>query len=590
MTIVLTLVSLKAMAIDLSPNQIGGGNIPGTYPTIDFHLRNGDWAPRLTLSNAAGDQYKVSIHSVAAYDSQLVTTNTDYPLSSMRVRAGDNLTFVYQAARQQWSFDGPTLSPNTNGGSGTISSFPAGNFLRFKLANGDWAQTVTLPATAPDGSLIVISSTASVASRISPQNIKYSSTFNVRTGDQYAFTYRANLQRWISIKTPIVTLNAATAGPQMQAPIVPNTQVKFSDGSSIQEIRLPASAGDRDRVTISSDASGIATISNANVDTTSTLKIFNGSRYEFTYIRERTRWAVQSSPTLTFTANSIGNPQLPDMKSPTARYTSSNGNWMPLVHLPIGALPGDRVIVKSDAASDFTVTGLNTTFGATLVRRGESIRFIRNATGAWSLDTRLITMLLIYSEEAAAHLGETAAQMRLLDGLRLTNEALENSKANFYVKAVGLLKRQFVANTLGDVLSIALKDPVVISTRSQLAADAVYYEGTEEGCGLAWLTAGKNYMIGTGSLACGTNVMRHEFGHNMGLNHGDSPVGGSAPYAKGYSLIRDVMGGNAIPYYSNPNLYTATSDVALDMPMGIANVTDSVRAMNERSKLVSEYF
>jgi hypothetical protein len=589
MAALLALSSAKAVAIDLSPNQIGGGDIPGSYPVIDFYLRNGDWAPSLTLSDAAGDQYRVAIHSSAVYDSQLMTTNTDYPLGAIRIRSGDNISFVYQAARRQWSFVGPTLSPNTNGGSGTISSYPAGNFLRFNLANGDWVQTVTLPAVAPDGSILVVSSTASSTSRVSPQNIMYSSTFNVRTGDQYAFLYRASLKRWISIKTPIMALSAGSAGPQMQAPVVPYTQVKFSDGATIQDIRLPASAGDRDRISISSEATSASTISNLNVDTAATLKLFAGSRYDFIYIKERALWVLQSSPTISYTASSLGTSQLPDMKSPAVRYSATNGNWMPLLKLPLIGNPGDRATVKSDAASDFNVTGQNTTFGTIPVRRGESVRFIRTAAGAWSLDSRLITMLLIYSEEAAAQIGETAAQMRLLEGVRLTNEALDNSRANFYVKPVGLLKRQFQATRLNDVLNIALRDPVVISIRSQLAADAVYYEGTEDGCGVAWLTAGRNNMIGTGSLACGTTVMRHEFGHNMGLHHGDAP-GGSAPYAKGYSLIKDVMAGNAIPYYSNPYLYTTLPDLAIGLPMGIANVTDSVRALNERSKLVSEFY
>lgn len=589
MVALLALSSANATAIDLSPNRIGGGDIPGNYPAIDFYLRNGDWAPRLTLSDAAGDQYKVTIHSSAAYDSQLATANTDYPLSSMRIRSGDHASFVYEAARRQWSFAGATLSPNTNGGSGTISSYPSGNFLRFNLANGDWVQNVTLPAVAPDGSLLVVSSTASSTSRVSPQNIMYASTFNVRAGDQYAFLYRRSLNRWISIKTPIMALSANSAGPQMQAPVVPYTQVKFSDGATIPEIRLPEFAGDRDRVSISSEATSAATISNLNIDTTATLRLFAGSRYDFIYIKERALWVLQSSPSMSYTASSLGTPQLPDMKSPTIRYSASDGNWMPLLKLPIIGSPGDRVTVKSDAASDFNVTGQDTTFGTIAVRRGESVRFVRTAAGAWSLDSRLITMLLIYSEEAAERLGETAAQMRLLEGVRLTNEALDNSRANFYVKPVGLLKRQFQATTLNDVLNVALRDPLVASTRTQLAADAVYYEGTEDGCGVAWLTAGKYNMIGTGSLACGTTVMRHEFGHNMGLHHGDAP-GGSAPYAKGYSLIKDVMGGNAIPYYSNPYLYTTLPDLAIGLPMGIANVTDSVRAINERSKLVSEYY
>ncbi|MBX9404044.1 metalloendopeptidase CpaA [Lysobacter sp. BMK333-48F3] len=596
--LLLALSATGAWATDLSPNQVGGGDIPGNYPSIDFYLSNGNWAPKLTLSNAAGDGYTVAIHSSAGYDSQLATGNTDYPLSSMRIQAGNHLSFVYRAARKQWSLVGPSLSPNRNGGSGTIGSYPDARVLRFDLADGDWAQAVTLPSSAPDNSLIVVSSSATWTSRINPQNIQYASSFNLRTGDQYAFLYRSALQRWVSVKAPTQTLDAGKVGAQIPTPSVPNTQVRFGDGNWVSEIRLPAGAGDRDRISLVSDATWTATVSSQNVDAPSTMKLFTGSRYDFIYIKERARWVLQSSPTPAYTASSPGGAQLPDMTSPNARYSAWDGNWTGTVKLPVNAAPGDRVVVKSDAAWDFSVTGQNTSFGSVPVRRGETLRFVRTSAGAWALDTRLITMLLVYSEEAAAQLGETAAQMRLWEGLRLTNEALENSRANFYVKAVGLLKRQFQATTLGDILNVALKDSVVSSTRSRLAADAVYYEGTEEGCGLAWVSAGRESMIGSGSLACGTTVMRHEFGHNMGLNHGDAASGGSAPYAKGYNLIRDIMGGNAIPFYSNPNLYYATpyysytpdTEVAIGLPMGIANVTDSVRAMNERSKIVSEFY
>ncbi|MEI2456155.1 metalloendopeptidase CpaA [Lysobacter firmicutimachus] len=583
-------LSAPAAATDLSPNQVGGGDIPGNYAQIDFYLKNGDWAPKLTLSNAAGDGYTVAIHSTAGYDSQLATGNTDYPLSSMPIRAGDSLSFVYRAVQRQWSLVGPSLSPNGNGGSGAIASYPNARVLRFNLADGDWAQSVTLPSSAPDNSLIVVSSSATWNSRINPQNIQYASSFNLRTGDQYAFLYRTALQRWVSVKAPTQAFDAGKIGTQIPTPVVPNTQVKLADGNWVSELRLPASAGDRDRVSIVSDASWTATISGQNVDAAATMKLVTGSRYDFIYIKERARWVLQSSPTPAYTANGPGGSQLPDMTSPNARYSAADGNWAATVKLPVNATPGDRVVVKSDASWDFNVTGQNTTFGTVPVRRGETLRFVRTAAGAWSLDTRLITMLLIYSEEAAAQLGETAAQMRLWEGLRLTNEALENSRVNFYVKAVGMIKRQFQATTLGDILNVALKDSVVSSTRTQLAADAVYYEGTEEGCGLAWVNASRDNMIGSGSLGCGTTVMRHEFGHNMGLNHGDDASGGSAPYAKGYSLISDIMGGNAIPYYSNPNLYTTDTEVATGLPMGIANVTDSVRAMNERSQLVSEFY
>jgi hypothetical protein len=89
-------------------------------------------------------------------------------------------------------------------------------------------------------------------------------------------------------------------------------------------------------------------------------------------------------------------------------------------------------------------------------------------------------------------------------------------------------------------------------------------------------------MIGSGSINCSTAVMRHEFGHNMGLHHGGE---GGAYYGQGYSPVATIMGGNAIAYYSTPRRYT--SDYGI--PMGIVNRIDAVRAMNEFSATVAAY-
>ncbi|MEC7119520.1 MAG: zinc-dependent metalloprotease family protein, partial [Pseudomonadota bacterium] len=200
----------------------------------------------------------------------------------------------------------------------------------------------------------------------------------------------------------------------------------------------------------------------------------------------------------------------------------------------------------------------------------------------WQTETRTVTMLLVYSEEAAQRLGDSAMQARLYEGVRLTNEALQNSRANFYVKAVGIMKRQLQGGTLGTVLPAARPDNVIQTRRNEVAADAVYYEGTESGCGLAYINAPATWMVGTGSLNCGTTVMRHEFGHNMGLDHAGED-GGSAPYAKGFGPIKTVMGGNAIPYFANPRLFTQD----FGLKMGIEDEVDAVRAMNDRSLAVS---
>ena len=117
--------------------------------------------------------------------------------------------------------------------------------------------------------------------------------------------------------------------------------------------------------------------------------------------------------------------------------------------------------------------------------------------------------------------------------------------------------------------------------RNELSADGIYYVGTEDGCGLAWVRASAYNMVATGSTNCGTTVMRHELGHNMGLVHG----GESSSYNQGDVRFGTIMASNAIPFYATPNRY----DRATGIPLGMPGRIDAVRAMNEFSMQATNY-
>jgi metalloprotease StcE-like protein/reprolysin-like metallo-peptidase family M12B len=584
--VLLVLSVSDAHAVNLSPSQNGGsGNIPGTYSSVVFSLSDGDWVPTLRLAATAPDAATVTIQSSATFSSSLSTSNTDYPLSPLTISKGDRVTFTYHASSNQWKISAPTYSPNTVGAQ--IPALTGIKIARYTMTNGDWTESIVLPATAADKTIVLISSDATWSAQISPQNIFYPSTFDIQTGDSYSFMYRTELQRWAPLKTPIRSLGASQAGPVIARPTAPRTEVMFANGDWIPQITLPGTAGDRDRIKICSSAEWAATISNANVDFTGTLQLRAGYCYEFMFIKEKNRWVVQSSPTARFNVSQLSSGQVPDTSSPVTEVIAADGNWAPRVILPKVAKPGDRVIVRSTATYEFNVTAEAADFTWVRMSKDDQVRFLRTTDNRWTTETHIITMLLVYSDAAAALLGESAEKARLLEGLRLTNEALENSRVNFYVKAVGIIKRQLPGGTLEAVIDVGRRDLVIQTTRLLLGADAVYYEGTEAGCGLGWINASAYNMIAAGSLNCGTTVMRHEFGHNMGLVHADDS-GGSAPYAKGYSAfgLNTIMGGNAIGFYSNPRIYSSE----LGIPLGIENQVDAVRALNERSEAVSKYY
>lgn len=198
-----------------------------------------------------------------------------------------------------------------------------------------------------------------------------------------------------------------------------------------------------------------------------------------------------------------------------------------------------------------------------------------------------IDLLILYSHKNVERLGEAAARKRLVDGYILSNQALENSGATFRFRMVGLEKLQTPNwGSLNTALSSVLKYGPVPKLREDYGADAVYYEGTESGCGLAYVKSGINNMVASGTLACPTTVMRHELGHNMGCGHGTTNPNYTGGMAIGWSPERTCMGGNSIPYFSTPNRTNPASGKVI----GFANRVDATRAMSEFAPTVAAYF
>ena len=172
----------------------------------------------------------------------------------------------------------------------------------------------------------------------------------------------------------------------------------------------------------------------------------------------------------------------------------------------------------------------------------------------------------------------------MYESFNLTNQALANSGANFRYRLAGL--RRFAApahwTELGHPVSELRSNATAQAWRNEVKADGIYYEGSESGCGLAYVRASASSMVATGTIHCGTTVMRHEMGHNMGLDHGGTAGAG---YAQGYLPGHTIMAGNAIPYFATPQRLDPTDGIRL----GIANQYDAVRAMNEYSATVAAF-
>lgn len=567
----------------LSPNQINNsGSIPSGHADLKFVLSNGNWVKNIYLPNTANHQDKITIQSNAGWKSYLDTSNTNLPIEVLEIQSGDTFQFVYDANLKKWVIQLAAISPTTNAQFEEIALNNT-KLQHILLADGKWAKTIALPSNVSDGTLVQITSTATYPSEISKTNLLFPSSFNLTQGSEYWLKYNAELQKWIPEFIKPVKINVKDIGASLSTVSVPVTEINFADANWVPNFTLPTTANDRDRIWIKSTATWSAKINNTNINSSATLALKTGDQYEFMFVSDKGHWVLMSAPIKMIEANSNIASVLPNMTEPTLKVKISNSNWRQTVNLPTTAQVGDKVILTSTAdANSFVLAanGLSTT-----IKNGENRRFIFTSQG-WTNDSHTIDMLFVNSPEVSSILGESAAKLRLIEGLNLTNVTAENSSAKFYLRQVGYITYKIPSATLTEALSVGRSDSTVQGERKRVLADGVYYQGNEAGnggCGWAYVNASAYNMIGTNDVTgCSVAAMRHEIGHNLGLYHGDSSNIGS-----GFShpLGSTALGGNNLNFYSSPYLYNPKYGVRL----GEEGKKDAVSVINANAVRISQY-
>ena len=566
----------------LSPNtNQQSGQIPSGHSELQFNLSDGNWVQNLVLPTSANDKDRISINSNAGYTSFLDTSNTDLPIESLTISRGQSYHFVFDKNTAKWKVS-PTVSYPTNGLNDYVVSNNNQMVQKVHVRNGQWARQITLPSNVADGTLFNVVSEAGYNSNINPSNLLFPSSYVLKSGDSFWFKYSKELAKWVPESITPQIIHVQKIAGKLSTIEAPLTEVIFSDGNWTTSLELPKTAKDRDRVIVKSTATWESKILNQNINTQATLKLNRGDRYEFMYVADLAKWQLMSAPQLTVQAKDLNTQQMSDMRHPTARLKIANANWQPNIALPVKASIGDKVIVNSLAEWSSSITasnGLKKT-----ISKGEDQRYLFTNTG-WVEDSHTIDMLLVNSPAVSKALGANAAKIRAIESLDMTNIAAENSNAQFYIRNVGYLEYRIPnSKALGDITGAGRDDKTIQNERNLVKADAVYYQGDEEGCGLAWVNKTPNAynMIGTGSTNCGLTVMRHEFGHNMGLSHNDS-----TDVARGFAhpLGSTIMGGNSLPFFSSPTLYHPKYGYQL----GKVGSTDSLSLLNKNASAVSKF-
>lgn len=560
----------------LSPKQVGGGNIPAGYKSLVFSLSDGNWAPTLTLPAAGADGATIQIKVGSTWASTVLQGNTDVPLPSVTLATGQSVQYRYALVKKLWEVQAPTVY-GPNNGSALQVTMGSSWIARAVLANGFWAPSVVLPATAPANAVVLVSSAAQWASAIDGQNLLFDYKAPLRMGQApYAFVFNVTLAKWVLVKSPETLLlpQDLIGGSAIPPPATPVARLSLPLGTAALKLHLPASANDRNRLVLQSQSTNRSSI--AGGASWGTLTIGQGESYEFMWDASLPKpgWVLLNAPTTLLKAGAL-NPQgyIPPVQTPKTTVQAWDGNWAPQLYLPDTAQSNDRVTVKSSATWNMRVTGRG--LPVQLLSTGEEVVFVYDSSKGWARETNTVRLMLASSQAAVTRLGLAAAQARQLESLRLSNEALANSGSKFRYQLVSLFTAPTLGTDLGTAVNLMRSNKQIQDQRKLVAADAVYYEGTEDGCGLAWVNSVPNKfnMAASGSLNCGTTVMRHELGHNMGLGHGN----GLAP---------TVMSGNALAYFATPNRYDSRSLLPLSYRASVAN---EVSVMDANAPVVAKF-
>ncbi|MDG2523956.1 hypothetical protein P6166_01085 [Stenotrophomonas sp. HITSZ_GD] len=560
-------------SVTLSPNDNQqGGLLPSGYRDLVFGMWNGSWTSEIALPTSPAHGDKVRVFNDATSVATLDASATELRMSRLRLLTGQAYVFHYDANARIWrvAADMARVDPRT------LSEGVLGRskLQLVELADGAWIPELRLPR-GQDGDIAVIRSSATWPARIGGEAL-FASTFRLQPGDSYTFEFSAPHGKWLPRSVPerIVALQA-----QLPSPSAPRSRVRLSDGHWLAELTLPASAGDRDRYIVESTATWASTLRVQGGEPLGPMRLEAGDRYEFMYVADEARWVLMDQPERNLSARDIPGGRMSPLTAPRTRVRFKDGHWLPSLTLPAPVAGGEVVV---DVASTWAVAVEDGSGKSHKVETGEQAMFAVDANGQWQRVTTTVDVLSVYSAGLAQRLGEPAVRTYLGDALAQTNQALENSGANFRYRMVGMRPIQPDTNwrTLRDVLPALEARKDVTVPRDELKADVVYYLGTEEGCGLAQSRARAEVAFATESYGCGTNVMRHELGHVIGLAHS-----ATTGYAQGYELAGTIMNGNAIPLYSTTRRFTPD----LGMRAGVADLYDAVRAMNERSAEVAAF-
>ncbi|CZF86915.1 hypothetical protein [Grimontia marina] len=151
------------------------------------------------------------------------------------------------------------------------------------------------------------------------------------------------------------------------------------DGDWARAVKLPESVNQLQGIVITSNASWISRIDDAQLGTKSTASIRTKDKYVLVYNKQYKKWFFKSAPERFINARDIKDGVVPTPYSPMTVVQFANANYIGNISLPVQGKEGDTVAIRSHAEWNATIMNIRTDLGEPLTVRSMSLFIVVTA-------------------------------------------------------------------------------------------------------------------------------------------------------------------------------------------------------------------
>lgn len=209
-----------------------------------------------------------------------------------------------------------------------------------------------------------------------------------------------------------------------------------------------------------------------------------------------------------------------------------------------------------------------------------------------------VDLLVVFDDHSRNHFnGNVAAAMR--NWVAQTNQIYKNTGVDINLRLAGTMHKNIAGADMGEVLGKIRVDAAIAKKRDEVGADFVTQLHRTGACGLGYVAVSAPWAFNVVGPNCGGQVLAHELGHNMGLNHSrkqGNQGGSNFRYGLGYGVVNSfattmaypaVFNTSWVPKFSSPA--SKCRGIQCGIWPGNANEADASLALNNVKNTIAGF-